>query len=55
MIRIMTKAFTVLFLSMSLFLPILTGCEQQGPAEQAGEAVDEAAEDTADAVKDATN
>lgn len=30
-------------------------CEKKGPMERAGESIDEAAEDTSDAVKDATN
>lgn len=35
---------------------VLTGCEEQeGPAERAGEAVDEAVEDTKRAVDDATD
>ena len=53
--RTLTKPFAVLFLSLFLFLPILNGCEQDGPAEQAGEAIDEAVEDAGDAVEDATN
>lgn len=32
---------------------LLTGCEDQGPAEEAGEAIDEAVEDTVDTVDDA--
>jgi predicted small lipoprotein YifL len=31
----------------------LTACEEEGPMEQAGKAVDDAAEDTKDKVKDA--
>ena len=31
------------------------GCENEGPAEQAGEAVDEAADDAADAIDDAVD
>ncbi|MEX0738254.1 MAG: hypothetical protein WD071_02825 [Pseudohongiella sp.] len=33
----------------------LAACEQQGPAEEAGENIDEAAEEAADAINDATN
>lgn len=33
----------------------LAACEQQGPAEEAGENLDEAVEETADAIEDATN
>lgn len=32
----------------------LSACEQKGPAEKAGEAIDNAASDTADAAEDAT-
>ncbi len=51
----MKKPFTALFLSMMLLFPIFSGCEQEGPAERAGEAIDEAAEDTGDAIEDATD
>lgn len=33
----------------------LAACEQQGPAEEAGENIDEAAEETADAIEDTTS
>lgn len=33
----------------------LTACEEQGPAEELGENIDEATEETADAIRDATN
>ncbi|MBL38527.1 MAG: hypothetical protein CMP07_08965 [Xanthomonadales bacterium] len=33
----------------------LTGCEEQGPAEEAGEEIDEAVEDAGDAVEDAAD
>lgn len=32
---------------------MLTGCEDQGPAEEAGEEIDEAVEDAGDAIEDA--
>lgn len=32
---------------------VLTGCEDQGPAEEAGEEIDEAVEDAGDAMEDA--
>lgn len=38
----------------ALALP-LTGCEDDGPAEEAGEAIDEAAEDANDAIEDAVD
>ncbi len=31
------------------------GCKEKGPAEKAGEAIDEAAEDAGDALKDAAD
>ena len=34
---------------------VLTGCEDQGPAEEAGEEIDEAVEDAGDAVEDAAD
>ena len=34
---------------LSLLFPVILGCEQ-GPAEEAGEAIDEAAEDVGDAL-----
>jgi predicted small lipoprotein YifL len=51
--------------SLGVGLALLTGCEQKGPMEKAGEKIDKAAEDTgkeikkagekaADKVKDAT-
>ncbi len=46
------KIRTALLLLSFSFL--LFGCNE-GPAEEAGEAIDEAVEDTTDAVKDATN
>jgi hypothetical protein len=33
----------------------LTGCEDKGPAEKAGEKIDEAVEETGDAVEDAAD
>ena len=51
--KAMTQSFAVLFLSMTLLFPMLTGCEQEGPAERAGEAVDEATENAGDAIEDA--
>ncbi len=34
---------------------MLGGCEEQGPAEKAGEAIDESIQDTKRAVEDATD
>jgi len=41
--------------ALFLFSLAVAGCDRQGPAERAGENVDEAARETKDAVKDATN
>ncbi|MCG3111609.1 MAG: hypothetical protein LLH30_14775 [Candidatus Manganitrophus sp. SA1] len=45
----------LLTLAMLSILGSLVACEREGPMERTGEKVDEAAEDTKDAVKDATN
>lgn len=46
----------VAMLAAALGVPMmLAGCEEQGPAEQAGEAVDEAVQDTKRAVEDAAD
>ena len=37
------------------FVGILAACEEKGPAEEVGEAIDDAAEEAGDAVEDATN
>ena len=36
----------------ALSAPLLAACEEEGPAEQAGEAIDNAVEDSAEAVED---
>lgn len=42
------------FLALMLALGLgLAACEEQGPAEEAGEAVDEAGEEAGDAIEDA--
>jgi hypothetical protein len=33
----------------------ITACDDKGPAEEAGEAIDETMEDTGDAIEDATD
>lgn len=38
-----------------ILLIALPGCEEQGPLEEAGEAVDDSIEDTGDAIEDATD
>lgn len=42
-----------LWLTVALVCGVLAGCEQEGPAEKAGERVDEAVEQTKDAIDDA--
>lgn len=41
-------------LLVSVLLVTLPACENEGPLEEAGEEIDEAAEDTGDAIQDAT-
>jgi hypothetical protein len=43
----------VLILAVSA-MAVVPGCKEKGPAEKAGEAVDEAVENVGDAVEDAT-
>lgn len=45
----------LLALMISLGALTLTGCDDSGPAEEAGESIDETAEDTADGFDDATD
>lgn len=47
----MRKLFAIL--AIGLFVGALGACEEQGPAEQAGEAVDNATEDAGEALEDA--
>ena len=47
----MRKVFAILI--VGLFAGGLVACEEQGPAEEAGEAVDNAVDDAGDAVEDA--
>jgi hypothetical protein len=42
-------------LAVGLFVGALGACEDQGPAEQVGEAVDDAAEEAGNAAEEATN
>jgi len=42
-------------LLISLFSLGLVACEREGPMERAGESIDEAVEDTGDAIEDATS
>lgn len=49
---LLRNAFFVLALAVT---PALSGCEEQGPLEKAGEAADEAVQDTKRAIEDATD
>lgn len=50
--RLLSKVLLVSFvLSIAGFV---TACDNQGPAEEAGEAVDESVDETRDAIDDAT-
>lgn len=52
-----TRPLTLLFLLLALGLggAVLVGCEEQGPAEEAGEQIDDAVDDAGDAVNDAAD
>ena len=47
--------FPTLILSLLLSLGFIAGCEEEGPAEEFGESVDEAAEDAQREIEDATD
>lgn len=50
------KILNILFaLLLALSVGVLAGCEDQGPAEEAGENIDEAVEDAADEMEDAAD
>lgn len=50
------KLFNILFsLLLAFSVGVLAGCEDQGPAEEAGENIDEAVEDAADEMEDAAD
>ncbi|NEZ03917.1 hypothetical protein G4Y73_07105 [Wenzhouxiangella sp. XN201] len=50
------KILNALFaLLLALSVGVLAGCEDQGPAEEAGENIDEAMEDAADEMEDAAD
>lgn len=54
--NLLTKRVRSLALAMFLVLSggaFLTACDNQGPAEEAGENIDDAVEDTGDAMEDA--
>ncbi|MGI9488765.1 MAG: hypothetical protein ACR2RF_23350 [Geminicoccaceae bacterium] len=49
----MRKFFAILV--VGLFAGVLAACEEQGPAEQAGEAVDNAVDQAGEAAEEATS
>ncbi|WP_447968133.1 hypothetical protein [Nitrospira sp. M1] len=51
--KLVIRFSAIVFLSMILMVPFMTGCEQQGPAERAGEAVDEATEEAGEKLEEA--
>lgn len=50
----LSKTLTASLLA-SVLVFALAGCDNDGPLEEAGEAVDDTVEDTGDAVEDATD
>ncbi len=46
------KKLAIALISFAAILPMV-GCDNQGPAEKAGERIDEAVDDASDAVEDA--
>jgi hypothetical protein len=42
-------------MAFAIALPALAACDDKGPAERAGEKVDEAVKDTSRAIEDATD
>lgn len=50
-----SKSAAILFAFALILGPGLTACEEEGPAERAGEQVDEAAEEAGDKVEEATD
>lgn len=55
MLRIPIAAATLSGLAIALigFAPVLTACEEEGPAEKAGEAIDEAVDTVGDKMEEA--
>lgn len=51
-----SKLVNILFaLLLALSVGMLAGCEEQGPAEEAGENIDEAVEEAGDEMEDAAD
>lgn len=51
--RLLCKILLMTFALSSV--GFITACDDKGPAEEAGEAIDETVEDAGDAIEDATN
>lgn len=51
--RLLSKILLMTFALSSV--GFVTACDDQGPAEEAGEAIDDSVEDTGDAIEDATD
>lgn len=49
------KAWALVFFMVFAGGGFLTGCEDQGPAEEAGESIDDTVEDAGDEMEDATD
>lgn len=52
--QILTRLLMAMMLATGSVL-FVTGCDDQGPAEEAGESIDDAVEDAGDAVDDAAD
>lgn len=53
--KIKNRLFSALFFSLLITTGFLSGCDNQGPAEEVGENVDEAAKDTKRGIEDITD
>lgn len=42
---------SLLILTFGMFIGLLSGCEQEGPMEEAGESADQAVEETGEAIE----
>jgi len=52
-LRFLTKILLMAFVLSGV--GFMTACEEQGPAEEAGEAIDESVEESGDAIEEATD
>ena len=55
MIKAATLKPLVLAGLLAVATPLLTGCEEEGPAEEFGEAIDETGEEAQETVRDAAD